>query len=301
MPVQKAARSRVQLKPNLTRADVKRLAAEPGLRILQTASPVDRETWELINDELLLSRPEVEIRVYGFYSLICDLSFLSQLKNLRRFSADCLHKASGIEHLASLEKLETLSIGIYSLDNFNFLRTIPGGLRELALARTKSKRPRLDELGRFHSLQRLYLEGQQSGIEVLSNLTTLERLTLRSISTDHLGYLERLDRIWSLEVKLGGIKDFSALEGKQSLKYLELWQIRGLRDLSFISSQSGLQYVFLQALRNVIAIPDLSRLVKLRRLSLENMKVLVDVEALSSAPTLTEFIHVSANNMRPQQ
>jgi len=46
---------------------------------------------------------------------------------------------------------------------------------------------------------------------------------------------------------------------------------------------------------------DLSRLVKLRRLSLENMKALVDVEALSSAPTLTEFIHVSANNMRPQQ
>jgi len=66
-------------------------------------------------------------------------------------------------------------------------------------------------------LHRLYLEGQQSGIEVLCNLTTLERLTLRSISTDHVGYLERLDRIWSLEAKLGGIKDFSVLEGKQSL------------------------------------------------------------------------------------
>ena len=85
----------------------------------------------------MLSRPEVEIRVYGFYSLICDLSFLSQLNNLFRFSADCLHKANGIEHLASLAKLETLSIGIYSLDNFDFLRTIPAGLRELALARTK--------------------------------------------------------------------------------------------------------------------------------------------------------------------
>jgi len=58
--------------------------------------------------------------------------------------------------------------------------------------------------------------------------------------------------------------------------------------------------VFLQALRNVLVIPDLSRLVKLRRLSLENMKAL-DVAVLSSAPTLTEFIHVSANNMQPQQ
>jgi len=53
----------------LTIADVQELAAEPGLRIMQTASPVDGETWELINEELL-ARPEVEIRVYGFYSLI---------------------------------------------------------------------------------------------------------------------------------------------------------------------------------------------------------------------------------------
>jgi hypothetical protein len=301
MSEQKVLRHRVQLRPNLTIADVQELAAAPGLRILQTASPVDGETWELINEELLARRPEVEIRVYGFYSLICDLSFLSHLKNLRRFSADCLHKASGIEHLAGLEKLETLSVGIYALENFDFLRMIPAGLRELALAKTKSKKPRLDEVGRFRSLQRLYLEGQQRGIEVLSSLATLERLTLRSISTNDLGYLERLDRIWSLEVKLGGINDFSTLEGKECLKYLELWQIRGLRDLSFISSLSGLQYVFLQALRNVIAIPDLSRLVKLRRLSLENMRALVDVSALWSSPSLTEFIHVSANNMQPEQ
>ena len=192
-------------------------------------------------------------------------------------------------------------MGIYALENFDFLREIPAGLRELALATTKSKKPRLDELGRFHSLQRLYLEGQQRGIDVLSSLKTLERLTLRSISTNDLGYLERLDRMWSLEVKLGGIQDLSALERKKCLKYLELWQIRGLRDLSFISSLSGLQYVFLQALRNVIAIPDLSRLLELRRLSLENMKALADVSALWSSPSLTEFIHVSANNMRPEQ
>ncbi len=104
MSEQKVLRRRVQLKPNLTLADVQQLAAEPGMRILQTSSPVDRKTWELINEELLVSRPEVEIRVYGFYShLVCDLSFLSQPKNLRHFSADCLHKASGIEHLAGLE------------------------------------------------------------------------------------------------------------------------------------------------------------------------------------------------------
>jgi len=232
--------------------------------------------------ELLTRRPEVQIRVYGFYSLVCDLSFLSRLKNVRRFSADCLHRSIGIEHLADLQELESLSVGIYDLENFDFLKEIPAGIRE-------------------HSLTRLYLEGQQRGIELLSSLAALERLTLRSISTDDLRYIGDLNQIWSLEVKLGGIKDFTAIEGKECLKYLELWQIRGLRDLSVISSLSGLQYLFLQALRNVIAVPDVSKLLKLRRIYFENMKALADVSALSQSPSLREFTHVSAENMRPEQ
>jgi hypothetical protein len=231
---------------------------------------------------LLTRGPEVQIRVYGFCSLVCDLSFLSHLKNVRRFSADCLHRAVGIEHLADLQKLESLSVGIYDLENFDFLKEIPAGIRE-------------------HSLTRLYLEGQQRGIELLSSLAALERLTLRSISTDDLRYIGDLNQIWSLEVKLGGIKDFTAIEGKECLKYLELWQIRGLRDLSVISSLSGLQYLFLQALRNVIAVSDVSKLLKLRRIYFENMKALADVSALSQSPSLREFTHVSAANMRPEQ
>jgi hypothetical protein len=76
---------RVHLSQNLTVDEVHRLAAEPELQILEASSPVDRETWDLMNEELLTRRPEVQIRVYGFYSLVCDLSFLSRLKNVRRF------------------------------------------------------------------------------------------------------------------------------------------------------------------------------------------------------------------------
>ena len=86
------------------------LLLSPELRILQASSPVNGETWDLINEELLTRRPEVQIRVYGFDSLVCDLSFLSGLKNGRRFSADCLHSAIGIEHLADLQTLESISV-----------------------------------------------------------------------------------------------------------------------------------------------------------------------------------------------
>ena len=298
---EKTTRRRVQLDSNLTLPEVRQLAENQNLQVLQARSPIDANTWQLINEELLVRRPDVEIRVYGFYGLVCDLSFLQRMPELRRFSADCLHQAVGIQHLAGLDNLERLSIGIYDLETFDFLADIPSGLRELALAATKSKKPRLDALPRFASLQRLYLEGQQRGIEALSHLTKLEHLTLRSISTPDLTYVGPLRSLVDLAVKLGGIRDFSALASKTALKYLELWQIRGLRDLDFVSTLTGLQYLFLQSLRNVIAIPDLSQLGRLRRLYLENMKALTDVSALLSAPALTEFIHVSAQNMQPKQ
>jgi hypothetical protein len=111
--------------------------------------------------------------------------------------------------------------------------------------------------------------------------------------------------LWSsptlgLDIKLGGIRDFSSIYGNQSVKYLELWQIRGLSDLRFISSLTGLQYLYLQALRSVIDIPDLSSLTELRRLDLQNMKGLVDVSAILQAPALREFNHVSAQNICPE-
>jgi hypothetical protein len=153
----------------------------------------------------------------------------------------------------------------------------------------------------FRSLRTLYLEGQQRGIQVLSQLSTLEAVTLRSISTPNLEYVAGLPNLWSLDIKLGGIRDFSAITQKESIKSLGLWQVRGLSDLNFISSLTGLQFLHLQSLRSVIEIPDLSALTKLRRLYLDNMKGLVDVSAIALAPALEVFSHVSAQNISPQQ
>jgi hypothetical protein len=126
-------------------------------------------------------------------------------------------------------------------------------------------------------------------------------VTLRSLSTPGLEYISKLPRLWSLDIKLGGIQNLSAISGKESIKYLELWQIRGLSDISVVSSLIGLQSLFLQSLRNVSRIPGLSKLTRLRRLSLENMKGLRDVSAIRQAPALEQFIHVAAQNIRPEQ
>jgi hypothetical protein len=153
---------------------------------------------------------------------------------------------------------------------------------------------------RFGSLVAIYIEGQAKNIEVLSDLVALQDVTLRSIATPDVSYLKPLRQLWSLDIKLGGIRDLHAIEGMENLKYLELWQIRGLSDISVISSLTGLQYLFLQALPHVKALPPLERLSALRRVYLENMKGLEDISSLEHAPALEEFIHMSARNMEPE-
>lgn len=293
-------RSRVEFSRSFTEKEVEQLVSDPNILTLQCSSPVELHTWDLLNRKVFSQRPEIQLRVYGFYSASCDLSFVSRVGNVRRFAADCLMHATGVEHIAELEDLEELLIGIDSLDSFDFLKDLPIGIKQLALAATKSRRPSLQTLSRFQSLTSLYLERQQQDIEVLSELKGLEDLTLRSVTTEGLDYISTLPRLWSLDIKLGGIRNLSAIAGKNSIKYLELWQIRGLSDIGVISTLGGLQSLFLQSLINVAAIPDLSRLHHLRRLYLENLKSLRDVGAIRRAPALEEFVHISAQNIEPE-
>lgn len=294
------SRGRVDFEISLTAAEVEVLVADPQLRILQTSSPVEPATWDMLDEMLFSRRPDIELRVYGFYCSACDLSFLPRLRHVRRFAADCLIEAKGVEYFVCLENIESLSIGIYSLESFDFLEDLPiGRLRTLSLQATKSKRPSLRPLARFDQLRTLYIEGQQKDIEVLSNLCCLEDLTLRSISVDGLDFLRGLNHLWSLDIKLGGIRDLSALNGMGGIKYFELWMVRGLQDVSVISTMLGLQYLFLQSLRNISSVPDLSKLTALRRIHLENMKALQDISALTTAPALEELCHFPAQGMEP--
>jgi Leucine-rich repeat (LRR) protein len=291
---------RVEFLDRLTQKEVHDLAANPELRILQTARPVSAQTWELLNQNLFALRPEIELRVYGFYSSTCDLSFVKEMSNVRRFSADCLMLAAGIEHLAALENLEELHVGVFNLQDFDFLSSLPSGLKSLTLGPTKSKKPHLKALGRFHSLRRLCLAGQKNGIHVVADLQGLEQLSLSAISTPGLEYVSSLPRLWSLDILLGGIRNLSAISGKESIKYLELCRIRELSDISVISTLEGLQSLDLRELRHVTNIPDLSRLTKLRKVVLDNMKGLKDVSAIGKAPALEEFLHIAAQGFRPK-
>lgn len=291
----------VELSENISEQEINLIVNNKDVKVLQVSNPLEIESWSIINELLLLQRPDIQIRIYGYYSRNCDLSFIENITNVRNLSIDCLMQASNLDVLGQLPNLESLSVGIYSLENFKFLDSLPKSLTQLFLGSTKSKKPSLSGLSRFLKLKVLYIEGQQKGIDTIGRLSYLEKLTVRSVTTGEITFLHELKNLWYLDIKLGGIKDLTPLKGLINLKYLELWQVRGLSNISVISTLIGLQYLFLQSLCNVKMLPDMTNLHNLRRVHIETMNGLTDIFGLSKAPALEEFIHVDAQSILLEQ
>jgi hypothetical protein len=293
--------TRAEFNDSASAGDFCELAKQPRLRVLQCSAPVRDAVWNLVNEHFCAARPDVELRVYGHYSSECDLSFARLLTNVRHFAADCLMRARGVEAIAAISGLESLSLGIFELNDFNVLERISPRLTSLSLGATRSKKPSLAPLNRFRSLRVLYLDGQSKDIEVLSGLHELEDVTLRSVTTSDVDYLGRLTKLWSLDIKLGGIRGFKGIEGKESIKYLELWQVRDLRDISVVGTLPGLQNLFLQSLPHIGLFSRLSESARLRRVVVENLKGLRDFTAFETAPALEEFALLDGRKQTPQQ
>ena len=290
---------RLSFTKNVSRREVDKLLKIRDLRVLQTNGPIEKATVRRLNESFYSQRPDVEFRVFGFYSTPCDLGFLSNMTNVRNLSVDCLQEASGIESIVNIPALQRLNIGIWSLQDFSFLNDVTDQLETLCLGTTKSKKPDLAPLSRFTKLKTLYLEGQKKNIDVVSELRDLESVILRSITVPGLEFLRPLKKLWSLGIKLGGTRNLAAIEGNEKLKYLELWQILGLDDISVVSTLTGLQFLFLQSLIRVESLPDFRNLEKLRKIRLDSMKGLKDLSSLKYAPALREFDHTAAFNLQP--
>lgn len=291
---------RVEFNERLSACEISVLAADPAVRVLQTSKPVPAATWRRLNDDLFSRRSDVNLRLYGFYGLTCDLSVCGHLGNVRHFTADCLREARNLQGLAAMPALESLSVGVYGLTSFDFLERVPASLRLLSLGDTRSRKPDLSLLARFGSLRVVHLASQAKHIEVLAGLRDLEQVALRGITTPGLGYLRELPSLWRLGLLLGGIRELSALAGNRSLKHVELTLVRGLADISVLGRLPAVQYIHLESLRQVTRLPHLREATELRRLALGNMRGLSDLRPLASAPALEEFVCVQASHLRPE-
>lgn len=288
-----------QISKGVKRHELEALASDPRTKYLQFDHPLSSQEIDWLESVVFSQRPDISLRIYGFHQDACDFSFLSQLPSLRILHADYLSEVSNIDALSELKHLSELGIGITQLKNLDFLALLPSTLKKLYLSQTQSKSLHLGVLSRFSDLKYLYLESFHKGIETLAALQQLEEIVLRSVSLNDLAFLSGLKHLWSLDLKLGGLKHPSSIALIKQLRYLELWQVRGINDLAFISELTDLQNLFIQSLPQVKQLPDFSKNKALRRMYLENLKGLQDVSSLRTATQLETFIYVMAMNQDP--
>lgn len=294
------ATGRYEISKGVTANELAKLAEDLKTSVIQFSRPIDTKTIALLEQVVFSKRQDIALRVYGHYSERCDLSFIEEIPSVRELSVDCLMEVTNIDVVTRIQHLDGLHVGVFGLDSFEFLNNIDPHLKRLSLCQTRSKKTRIETIGRFTQLNELFIEGQSKGIEAINELKKLEKIVLRSISTQDIEYLRNLERLWSVDIKLGGIRDLNALKSLPNLKYLEVWQVRGLSDLSVLSDLKSLQNLFIQSLPQLAVFPAISSLGKLRRIYLENLKGLMDLRELKSAPALVEFIYVMAENQSPE-
>ena len=155
--------------------------------------------------------PSVTLRVYG-HQTYPTLDFLESLGRVRRVQLD-----------------------IFQLRDISGLRFLTPDLEVLGLGSTE-KRFSLRPLERFVALQDLWLEGHSKDFDVVGQLTSLRRLSLRSVTLPDLNMLRMLGQLEKLELKLGGTRDLRHLPDIGGLRYFEAWLVRGLADLEPVAS-----------------------------------------------------------------
>ena len=223
--------------------------------------------------------PEMDLRAYGSYDhSITDLEFLRFFPTLRKFAADALWD---------------------SLTSLDGLRHLPPDLEELGIGATKVKLD-LAVLSRFPELRWLFLEGQTKHLEVISGLTQLYDLTLRSITMPDLSLLLPLKGLRSLDLKLGGTRDLRLLPRVGELWYLELWMIRGLTDVSAIGGSRPSVCSSSRRCARSSRCRTLAAATSLRRVRLETMKGLHDLRPLATAPALEAVELIDMRHLQPE-
>ena len=289
-------------------------AVEPGLTIKELEEIADDKDLEQISfAQCILKDKDIQnlekyifskkkntlLYIFNYLPKNTSLEFLKFLPSLKKISLNNLIVTTKIDKIKLPNDLEELYISNCNIEFYEVLKTINPTLKRLIIGKSLTAKLNLSFISRFSHLQYIYIEEHDKGIEDINKLKHLEEIVLRSISLPNINFLKNMTALWSIDIKLGGIKDFSILENLTNIKHLELWLIKGLKDISFISKMKGLQNIHLESLTNIEELPSLDNLTNLRRIKLMNLNGLKNLNALKTAPRLQDFFFTVIKKLQP--
>lgn len=189
----------------------------------------------------------LDVRFYGHYGSAFDCSTLTQLRDVASLSLDCLSRVQHLEKVASLERLTSLSLGVFELDHGAILDA-PNlrRLSALTLGETRKSVFDLAALTEYAELSLLRVCGHTKNLQALGGLHSVSELWLNSIpKRSSLAFVSHMRGLRSLHVYLGGRESLAEIQSP-SIETLEVVRVRGLRDLGALSRFPALKRLLVE-------------------------------------------------------
>lgn len=217
-------------------------------------------------------RPEIELRFYGDYSEeLIDWGSLTEIQNLQ---ID-LWETNDLQELSSLRNL-----------------------RRLGITKNVKSKVSLEILEPLKNLKTFYTSISKD-LETISKLPNLEFLSLNEIKKDNLDFLTNLKNLQDLWLSMGSFKDFLGLTQIESLKRLQVHQVKGFDSeiinpvLENCKQLLALKLDNLKGIKNLDFIPSMS---KIKYLSMEGIKNLDTYTPIKNSKTMET---IAGYNCRP--
>lgn len=243
---------------------------------------------EEVNEHCARWNDDFGVRFYGHYSLSFDCHTLLRIPNVKMLKLDCLERAHHTEALDGLEHLHSLNLGIYEVEDPDILgMDALWSLRYLYMISEK-KTVNLKYLAEYKQLERLHIGGKVKNLDSIGHLEDLRDLSLHSVSKEPLYFINRLNKLKSLRILLGGRENIREIEDNE-IEELEICRVRGLQDLSNITSFHGLKKLIIE---DQIRLQELHLdrgLQALEQLSILNCKGLTALTGLAALPSLRKL------------
>lgn len=223
------------------------LADGTGVTVQFSAPPYPTPVLARLNRLAARFGPLLEVRFYGHYGSSFDCSHLAHLRDLASLSLDCLSRVDALHEIESLERLSSLSLGIFELTEGAVLET--PNLRRLSaliLGETRKSVFDLASLGNYSNLTHLRVCGHTKNLPVLANLQSVRELWLNSIPRkSSVSFISEMRGLRSLHVYLGGRESIAEVF-VPSLEVLEVVRVLGLRDIGNLSRFPALRRLLVE-------------------------------------------------------
>lgn len=284
---------------DVTESVILQISKEKLIKRVQISDYIPNTVLEKLN-RIFISRPDISFRVYGGADKTFgygddfngwNLDFLRFVPDVQNIVIDGFeYKNTDLSILSSLSNLKSLTLEIYDLRDFSFVKTLSNRLEHLYMnAVLKNGKPVFDcqWLLHFKNLQSLFLGKLDKNLESIVGLSQLKKLELRAVKNKDLSFLKQTPindlSIWWCD---GSKIDLTVLSDFRTLRQLKLIRISKLDDISFVSTLTGLERLELILLANVTKIPNLSNLNKLTEVYIDTLNKLVDITSLVNAKNL---------------